>query len=772
MTMINRRNSQPVGISKAAMKALTKDIATTDGFNNFFARLGMETNNLAAYGRHTQGNIISRNHVLLEFIYRSSWIAGQVVDTVAEDMTKEGISMYSKLSPDKIQEIQSKIVELGVWSKVCSNIKWGRLYGGSIAVILIDGADYSKPLDVKKIAKDSFKGLAVFDRWQVEPSFNDLITQIGPDMGKPKFYTVLPAMETLSGEKIHHTRVIRHDGIEMPYYQKKLDNTWGMSVIERMYDRLLAFDSATQGAAQLLYKAHLRVVQIEGLRQALAQGGAVENAVIKQFQYIRLMQSNEGITLLDSKDTFSTHGYQFSGLSDILIQFGQQVSGAVNIPLVRLFGQSPSGFSTGDTDLRNYYDNISKLQESTLRTPIYKILDIMSMSAHGRPLPDDFEYSFNSLWRISEVEKSQIAAADANTVNTLFQSGIYTKKIALKEIAQHSHTTGRGSNISDEDIKNAVEEPPEHQGMMGGQQSPEVATEAKPDHDLSLQDLRDKLKSPPGNNHPEQDDKETSLESLENELNALDDRSLDQLEKELNNLDAPSLEQLEKELQAISNGEKTLSELGKELRQIGLTDPVIATLEKQLESLKLPSPPKKMTHDGFFKRAVDAFKSFFTLDKKEKWITIKGKEGYRKVKLNEQGEIIGEDLPKSTHGKIIAKAVKTLSAKSSKKKESNTKTSQPNKKININKLLKRKANKKGEAIVRRTKRTENHIYVSNINGKLSQPLPKYLKGTPIPPSWKHLLINPKKNDNRWMVAFDDNGKVVGSKYNLVAVKRH
>ncbi|MDI5448925.1 hypothetical protein MJL27_26670, partial [Salmonella enterica subsp. enterica serovar Anatum] len=41
------------------------------------------------------------------------------------------------------------------------------------------------------------------------------------------------------------------------------ENEWGMSVVERIWDRLTAFDSATVGAAQLVYKAHLRTYKVE-----------------------------------------------------------------------------------------------------------------------------------------------------------------------------------------------------------------------------------------------------------------------------------------------------------------------------------------------------------------------------------------------------------------------------------------------------------------------------------------------------------------------------
>lgn len=610
------------GISKSTINALkknflTEDSQTFDGYNNFSAKLGLQTDNLSSKGSYTLGNMLSRNHVALEAIYRTSWIAGQVVDTVAEDMTKEGISMYSTMSPDHVQKLQSKMTELAIWRSLCSCLKWSRLYGGAIAVILTEGADYSTPLDISKIGKNAFKGLVVFDRWQIEPSYNDLVTELCPDIGAPKYYQILAGMETMGAIKVHYSRVIRFDGIEMPYYQKKMDNLWGMSVIERMYDRLLAFDSATTGAAQLMYKAYLRVVQVKGLRTALAMGGKTEQAVIKQFQYIRLMQSMEGITLLDSEDTFATHNYTFGGVADVLREFGQQISGACNIPLVRLFGQSPAGFSTGDTDLRNYYDGINKNQEAKLRLPVRKILEVMSMSELGSELPEDFEFEFNSLWEMSEQEKSQIASADTQSINTAFQSGLITQKIGMKELQQQSRYTGRYTNITNEDIKKAQVNLPEHQGMGEGSIGGENKIEPGPNQTVNLADFKKRLADLklkyPEEPKPEEDDAINEGQTIK------------QLEKEITELDDATFGWLENELEGIVlSKEKTLGDLKEELKSIGLSDTSIELLEQQLKDLgepsiesleaeisKMLSPkiPKKMSaNDSLWMRVKKIFK--------------------------------------------------------------------------------------------------------------------------------------------------------------------
>jgi hypothetical protein len=44
---------------------------------------------------------------------------------------------------------------------------------------------------------------------------------------------------------VHHSRLIRMDGVKLPYQQKITENEWGMSIVERIFDRLTSYDSAS-----------------------------------------------------------------------------------------------------------------------------------------------------------------------------------------------------------------------------------------------------------------------------------------------------------------------------------------------------------------------------------------------------------------------------------------------------------------------------------------------------------------------------------------------
>jgi len=454
-----------------------------DGYQNMLARLGINEDNVMSTATYNFGGFITRQRQLLDAAYRTSWIIGQVVDVIAEDMTRAGILIDNKLQPKEVAQIQEEMVNLQIWKSLCSGIKWGRLYGGAIGIIMIEGQKLDRPFDISSVGKGSFKGLLILDRWLLDPILGDLIPDPGPNFGLPKYYNIIATSTVLPTQRVHHSRVIRFSGVELPFLWKVAENLWDESIVERIYDRLLAFDSTTQGTAQLVFKSHLRTVQIEGLRDILAAGGKMEEALIKQFEYIRRMQTNEGITLLDSKDVFEAHHYTFSGLDDVLVQFGQQLAGATGIPLVRLFGQSPKGMNaTGESDLRNYYDNINKTQENHLRDPITRLIKIICKSRIGKDLPEGTGISFIPLWQLSDKDKAEIIGVISTAIQGLFTSGILSRKTCLMELRQSSRIHGYFSNITDKDIEDAEDEP---NIVPGGDDVGSITNAVKHPHDKS-----------------------------------------------------------------------------------------------------------------------------------------------------------------------------------------------------------------------------------------------------------------------------------------------
>ena len=439
---------------------------TTDGFDNFISRLGLNNNNTLSAGLYIF-NLMTRNRIQLEAAYRGSWVVGQVIDCVAEDMTRAGINVTTNEADQDIKDFQSGMSRLSIWSSLCDLIKWGRLYGGAIAVIQIEGQDLSTPLKLDSVGKGQFQGLVTFDRWQILPDLTNTI-QIGPNMGLPEYYSIVTGLSpsqpnapsAIAQVRVHHSRVIRNIGIKLPFFQAITEMMWGESVLERLWDRLISFDSVTMSTANLIERANNRTIGVEGYREIIAAGGKAQQALEKQFEAMREFQTNEGMTVMDKNDTFATTNYTFAGLPDVLLQFGQQLSGASQIPLVRLFGQSPAGLNaTGESDLRMYYDGINAKQEASLRPGLNVLVHVMWRSFFGVSAPKDIEFTFNPLWQMSAMDQATVAKSNTETILGALEAGAIDLATAMKELRQSSGDTGLFSNITDDKIQEAEEEP-------------------------------------------------------------------------------------------------------------------------------------------------------------------------------------------------------------------------------------------------------------------------------------------------------------------------
>lgn len=437
---------------------------TSDSFQNLALKLGIGADNAltgSTYGYYP----ITRIRVLLEWIHRGSWLGGVAVDCVADDMVRAGIEITSTMKPDDVQKLDQAMISNGVWRGVNETIKWGRLYGGAVGYMVIDGQDPATPLRIDAIAKSQFKGIMVFDRWMLNPSLNKLVFD-------PLWGWVPESYDTMTGYangvprmKFHYTRCFRMEGIRLPWQQRLTENLWGLSVYERMYDRMVAFDSGTMGVAQSLYKSFLRYLKLEDFRSiASVQGPALEG-LARYLSLIQKFQSIEGLTIIDSKDDFGTHQNQtFNGMSEGLLQLGQQLAGALQIPMVRLFGQSPAGLNaTGESDLRNYYDGINSQQESMLRHPLTTVLQVQAKS-EGIKIPPDFAYMFKPLWQMTPKEKAETAETTTRTVEAAYSAGMISQRVAMSELQQSSHTTGIFTNITPKDLEAAEDLVPTSQG--------------------------------------------------------------------------------------------------------------------------------------------------------------------------------------------------------------------------------------------------------------------------------------------------------------------
>ena len=469
--------------SRAEPRA-AQTVKTNDAFQNVLTRSGAFMPNVLEATDYPLTRL-TQNWQLLNSLYRSHWVIRRIIDVIPSDMMKNGYKIISQMPPEQIKQITQLERKTQLNAKINEGLRWGRLYGGAAGLILIKGHDdiLDKPLDYNEIMPGSFAGLLIVDRWSGISADEELVTDItDPEFGLPKYYTITTeGMER--GIRVHHSRICRFMGRDLPYLEKMTETYWGASEIEHVYDEIKKRDNVSWNMAMLTFMANLRTIKMEGMEQVLGVGGEKAQAQLyATIQAMNAMMNNNSIQIIGSNDEYESHQYTFSGLGEVYDRFMMDVAGAAETPVTKLFGRSPAGMnSTGESDLQNYYDTIEEKQESELR-PIYdKLLPIMMMSCFGM-IPDDFDFTFNPVRRPKDDEMSELASKNTDSVTKAFDSGMISQRTALKELRQQSETTGMWSNITDEDIEKADAEtarPDEGIGLpLMGKDEPKLTMDA------------------------------------------------------------------------------------------------------------------------------------------------------------------------------------------------------------------------------------------------------------------------------------------------------
>lgn len=457
---IRRANArQPTVQENQPIPVQDKAVRTNDSFSNPFARLGFGQPNLLEAAEYPTTRM-TQNYPLLNSLYRNDWIATKIIDVIPEDMTKNWYRLTSQVQPDKMEELATLERRTHIRRRILEGLRWGRLFGGAAGIMVIEGQEnmLEEPLDLNLIMPGQFKGLIIADRWSGVYPDSALVQGISdPDFGTPEFYNFsMSETEIAYGIRVHHSRVVRFTGRELPYVERISESYWGMSELEHVYTELNKRNTSSANIAQLIFQANIRTYKMNELGEMLVATDAKSQRDLYQTLMMQnFLMSNMGMNVMDKEDDFVTNQYTFSGLNDIYESFMLDIAGAAEIPVTKLFGRSPAGMNaTGESDLINYYDKVKQQQEAILRPILEKLLPIMCLSTWG-VIPDDLKFEFNPIRDSSESERADLMSKYTGAVIQAYQANVVSQKVALKELRQTSSFTGAWTNITDEDIENA-----------------------------------------------------------------------------------------------------------------------------------------------------------------------------------------------------------------------------------------------------------------------------------------------------------------------------
>lgn len=392
-----------------------------DGYVNLLNKYGTKQDNSEAYKFEREPVIPDMQ---LTGLYEGNGLFSKIIDAPAEEALKHGFDL--NLKSDELNAfVEDALDDLEWEEKAATAIKWARLYGGALIVMLIDdGRGLEEPVDWEHIR--SIDELRVYERSIVQPDYASLYQQdyggkgVGnrvSKFGQPEYYYVSSIYGSF---KVHESRcLVFRNGVLPEQTSNATYLFWGMPEYVRIRRALRETVTAHTDSVKLLERSVQAIYSMKGLASLLTTDDG-ENQVLKRLQLVDTSRGLLNSIAIDSEgEQYDFKTFQFSGVKDVIDATCNMLSALTNIPQTILFGRSPAGMNaTGDSDFESYYNFVEKIQRLMLKRNLRTLLDVVFRAgiASGDVAEEpDYKLEFKPLWSLSDTEQAAVDQTKAQT---------------------------------------------------------------------------------------------------------------------------------------------------------------------------------------------------------------------------------------------------------------------------------------------------------------------------------------------------------------------
>ena len=385
-----------------------------DGFVNLMTKYGTSKDPSEQYKYVPELQVPDS---LLTLFYEGNGLFAKIIDAPAEEAVKHGFTLEDVSDQTLIDFYQEALEELDFEETAMTAIKWARLYGGSIAVMLInDGRGLEEPLDWSNIR--SIDDIRVYDRSVIQPDYDSMFSYDprdpfrtrGSRLGMPERYQVFSKYGTFT---VHDSRcLVFRNGVLPEGASNSVYQFWGQPEYVRINKAIRDAEVAHGSAPKLLDRSVQAIYKMKDLAAELATEEG-EDRLLKRLQIIDMARGMMNSIAIDSEgEEYDFRTFQFSGVNDVIGASCNMLSAVSSIPQVILFGQKVGGLGNGDdTSMENWYNYVERNQKRMLKGNTRYLLSIIFQAGLATGEVDEvpkIKVSFNPLWSMSDTEKADL----------------------------------------------------------------------------------------------------------------------------------------------------------------------------------------------------------------------------------------------------------------------------------------------------------------------------------------------------------------------------
>ena len=385
----------------------------------------------------------------LSAFYEGNGLFAKIIDAPAEEAVKNGFTVEG-ISHKATEDLYRAALDVLKFEEVFSTaIKWARVFGGALAVMLInDGRGIDEPLDWNKIR--SIDEIVVYDRSVIQPG-EPMLTNVARDpfktrarFGMPEYYTIYSKHGTF---RVHESRCLIFRNGQLP---EKATNTvyqfWGMPEYVRIRRGVQNAELAHAAAPKLLDRAVQAVFKMKNLADALSTEEGEKN-VLDRLQSIDTTRGLLNAIAIDMEgEDYDFKQIELSGAGDIIKQSISYLSAVTSMPRKILIGTTiTEKKNTDDTSMEIYYNFVERIQSTMMKSNLRYLLAIIFQAGlyQGKisEIPP-LNIKFRSLWSMTALEeaqndlkRAQTQQKEAEAAKTYVDMGAITPEEVRRKLA-------------------------------------------------------------------------------------------------------------------------------------------------------------------------------------------------------------------------------------------------------------------------------------------------------------------------------------------------
>ncbi len=345
---------------------------------------------------------------------------------LANDMTRQWGRVVStsqdgdkKQIAEKIKAIEDELKRLNAQEAFRWAFEQDNQFGRSqifINVGEIDGPELTKPLDPRiKIKKGGLKAITPVETYWTYPNRYETINPL-----KPNFYR--PDSWFANGIEIHSTRLLIFNSRPLSDILKPAYLFGGISLIQLMWVCVENWIRTRQSVSDLINAFSIMVLQTD-LAQAMSAEGA--DLLLERAAVFNDMRSNMGLMVTGhANEDFKNVSAALGSLDKLQAQSQEHQAAVALIPLVVMFGITPTGLNvSSESELQIYDGNIKSVQERVGSPNMKILLQCVQMSLFEE-IDDSIDFAWNPLRQLTGKEQAELRKADAEMYGALVDRGI------------------------------------------------------------------------------------------------------------------------------------------------------------------------------------------------------------------------------------------------------------------------------------------------------------------------------------------------------------